>query len=179
MMRPESMALLDELIAAPDDGTRLDILDRRTAEQAHLPKERSEMPPFNNGPRESLMELRPRHLLMVDQYGHTEVGYDREALSEYFFVHWNRLFGTIRKTKASEVESDKLRKRVMIAQLISLIEGRQAEYREERSGIPRTSNNSSLTVYHPSRQTLRAEYRARARAVAASHGFKPNYIDRI
>jgi hypothetical protein len=163
------------LIAAPTDADRSAIMDQR----AHLPKERSEMPPFNNGPRTSLMEVRPRMLLMVEEHGHTEVGYDRTALGDHFMTHWHRLFGSLRKNKASEVESDKLRKEVMISRLLNLIETRQAEYAEERAGLKRTSNNSNVTIYHKSKQTLRAEYRARAEAVAASHGFKPNYIDKI
>jgi hypothetical protein len=144
-----------------------------------MTKPRPEMPPFNFGLRESLMELRPRHLLMVEEYGHTEVGYNRDALHDYFLLHWNRLFGTLRRSKAVEVPSDQLRKEVMIARLLDLIEGRQAEYREERSGIPRTSNNRGTTVYRQSKQTLRSEYRLAAKARAIDAGYTDaSYITR-
>jgi hypothetical protein len=84
------------------------------------------------GPRKSLTELRPRHLHMVEEYGIVET-YDRDALGKDFLTNWHRLFGPLRKSKAREVPSDQLRKRSMIERLLTLIEGRRAEYREERS----------------------------------------------
>jgi hypothetical protein len=134
-----AIELLDQLIAAPSSEDRLDILQRHKASRAHLPRQWPQMPAFNFGPRAELIELRPRHLHMVEEYGFRRE-YDREALGEYFLVNWYRLFGALRKSKALEVPSDALRKAIMITRLLDLIEGRRAEYAEERSGIPRTSN---------------------------------------
>jgi hypothetical protein len=80
-----------------------------------------------------LTELRPRHLLMVEEHGFEQHGYDRNALGEYFLANWYRLFGALRKSKALEVPSDKLRKELMVSILLDLIEGRRAEYAEERA----------------------------------------------
>jgi hypothetical protein len=90
-----------------------------------------EMPPFDRK-RQSLMHLRPRHLVMVEEYGFRD-DYDRNALAEYFKAHWNRLFGTLRKSKALEVLSDALRKEIMLHQLLDLIEMRRDEYALERA----------------------------------------------
>jgi hypothetical protein len=78
------------------------------------------------------MELRPRHLLMVEEYGVAET-YNRDELGQYFLTNWNRLFGTLRRSKALEVPSDQLRKEIMISRLLDLIEMRGAEYADERS----------------------------------------------
>jgi hypothetical protein len=94
------------------------------------------MPAFNFGPRESLSELRPRHLTLVEEYGFRRE-YDRDAVREYFMTDWYRLFGALRKSKALEVPSDQLRKEVMVSRLLSLIELRRQEYRNERAGLPR------------------------------------------
>jgi hypothetical protein len=88
------------------------------------------MPVFNFGKRTELRELRPRHLLMVEEYGIAPT-YDRETLGDYFLVHWNRLFGTLRRSKALKVPSDRLRKILMVDRLLDLIEGRRAEYAAE------------------------------------------------
>ena len=88
------------------------------------------MPTFNFGRRRSLTELRPRHLLMVEEYGH-RLDYDRDELGRYFLSNWNRLFGTIRRSKALEVKSDQLRKEMMVSRLLNLIEDRRAEYTDE------------------------------------------------
>jgi hypothetical protein len=88
------------------------------------------MPAFNFGKRTELRELRPRHLLMVEEYGIAPT-YDRAELGEHFLTHWNRLFGTLRRSKALEVPSDRLRKILMVDRLLDLIEGRRAEYAAE------------------------------------------------
>ena len=44
------------------------------------------------------MHLRPRHLVMVEEYGF-RLDYDREAIAEYFSANWYRLFGS-----AAEIE---------------------------------------------------------------------------
>jgi hypothetical protein len=136
-MRPHYLELFDHLIAAPNDHARSEILARNKAERAHLPRQWPTMPPFNNAPRESMMELRPRHLLMVEEHGHQKHGYNRKALGDYFLQNYNRLFGTIRKSKAREVPSDQFRKELIIHRLLDLIELRREEYKNERAGLPR------------------------------------------
>jgi hypothetical protein len=94
------------------------------------------MPAFDWGPRKTLTELRPRHLHMMGEYGFRR-DYDRDVMGD-FLANWSRLFGALRKSKALEVPSDKLRKELMVAHLLALIEDRIAEYGEERSA---SSNN--------------------------------------
>src|SRR5437879_5214125 len=91
-----------------------------------------DMPTFNFGKRTELRELRPRHLHMVEKHGVAPT-YNRAALGEYFLLNWNRLFGTLRKSRAMEVPSDALRRELMICRLLDLIEGRRAEYAAERT----------------------------------------------
>jgi hypothetical protein len=75
----------------------------------------------------------------MEEYGFRRE-YDRDALREYFLAHCNRLFGPSRKSKAHEVPSDQFRKELMVSRLLDLIEGRRADYAEERSRILTTSN---------------------------------------
>jgi hypothetical protein len=133
---PHYLDLLDRLIAAPDSAARMEILARNKAERAHLPKHWPTMPTINFGPRETFDELRPRHLSFVEEFGFPRE-YDRDAVREYFLTNWYRLFGALRRSKALEVPSDQLRKEVMIARLLSLIELRRQEYKNERAGLPR------------------------------------------
>jgi hypothetical protein len=108
------------------------VLRRFIRGRSTLPRPRPVMPTFNFGPRKEFTELRPRHLLMVEEYGIAET-YNRDELGRYFLTNWNRLFGTLRRSKAMEVPSDQLRKEMMISRLLDLIEMRRAEYADERS----------------------------------------------
>jgi hypothetical protein len=90
-------------------------------------------PTFNFGPRTELTELRPRHLLMVEEYRFVQHGYDRDALGEFFLANWYPLFGPLRRSKALEVSSDQFRKELMVSRLLDLIEMRRDEYDEERA----------------------------------------------
>jgi hypothetical protein len=125
---------LDVFLDAPTDERRSAIMQQRAAARANIPKVRPVMPPFNFGPRESLTELRPRHLCMVEEHGCERHGYDRDALGDYFLANWYRLFGPLRRSKAVEVPSDQFRKEVMVSRLLNLIE-MTAEYAAERSGL--------------------------------------------
>jgi len=136
-MKPHYLELLERLIAAPDDKARSEILARNKAERAHLPRQWPTMPPFYHGPRTELTELRSRHLHMVEEHGFEKHGYDRKALGDYFLKNYNRLFGSIRKSKALEVQSDQFRKELIIHRLLDLIELRRQEYKNERAGLPR------------------------------------------
>ncbi len=86
---------------------------------------RPTMPPFDRV-RRDFMQLMPRHLDQVEERA-VEDYYDREILGEYFLLNWNRMFGTLRKSKAKEVPSDTFRKQLMIHRLLDLIELRREE----------------------------------------------------
>jgi hypothetical protein len=130
------IAYLDALLAAPTDKERSEIVARSKAETAHLPKDWPTMPTFERGRGKSLCALRPRHLLMVEEYGFRRE-YDRDALQTYFLVNWHKLFGPLRRSRALETPSDQLRKELMVSQIIGLIEGRRQEYKNERADLPR------------------------------------------
>jgi hypothetical protein len=99
------------------------------------PRERlfPEMPPFTRK-RESLMQLRPRHLVWVEELGHRREDFDRSYWHDYMLTNYNRLFGRIR-SKHKEVPSDAFRKSMMISNLLDLVEARRAEYAAERASI--------------------------------------------
>jgi hypothetical protein len=90
-----------------------------------------DMPAFDPT-RRSLMHLRPRHLLWVEELG-IRGNYDRTAMQEYFCANYNSFFGPLRRPKAKEVPSDGLRKFIMVSGLLDLVDGRRAEYAQERS----------------------------------------------
>jgi hypothetical protein len=125
---------LDDAISRGDDEAGRMALRRFARARSKQVKPRPKMHTFNM-PRESLMTLRDRHLHMVEEYGFGP-DYNRDELRTYFLANWNRLFGTLRKSKALEVESDRLRKDLMIEQLLELIEMRRAEYADERAKYP-------------------------------------------
>jgi hypothetical protein len=114
-----------------NDETAGLVLRRFIRSRSQTKRPRPEMGAFRRK-RESFMQLRDRHLLMVEEYG-CRPDYDRDELREYFVTNWNRLFGTLRRSKALEVPSDRLRKEFMISRLLDLIEMRRAEYARERS----------------------------------------------
>jgi hypothetical protein len=131
------IAYLDALLAAPTDEARSEMLARREAQRAHLPRQWETMPTFERRPRKSIMDLRPAHLHMVEEHGFEKHGYDRNTLGDYFLANYDRLFGSIRKSKAREVPSDRFRKERIVHRLLDLIEGRRLEYSNERAGLPR------------------------------------------
>jgi hypothetical protein len=90
------------------------------------------MQTFNFGKRTSLMELRPRHLVWVEEIGITE-SYDRSEMHDYFMENYSSLFGSLRRRKVDEVPSDRLRKSVMISRLLDMAETRRDEYAAERA----------------------------------------------
>jgi hypothetical protein len=126
---------LDDAIGRGDDEAGRMALRRFARARSKQVKPRPKMPTFNFGGRKEFTELRPRHLLMVEEYGFGP-DYDRAELREYFLTNWNRLFGAIRNSKAKEVPSDRIRKEVMTGRLLDLIEMRRAEYADERSKYP-------------------------------------------
>jgi hypothetical protein len=90
------------------------------------------MQTFNFGKRTSLMELRPRHLVWVEEIGVSE-HYDRSEMHDYMMENYDRLFGPLRRPKSKAVPSDFLRKSWMISELLDLAETRRDEYAAERS----------------------------------------------
>jgi len=80
--------------------------------------------------RRSLMHLRPKHLLWVEELG-IRKHYDRSDMHEYMCEHYDALFGPLRRPKRKEVPSDRFRKSWMISTLLDLVEARRAEIEEE------------------------------------------------
>jgi hypothetical protein len=118
-------------IARQNDDETGSILRRFTRARAKQVKPRPVMETFN-WPRQHFMQLRNRHLHMVEEYG-IAATYNRHELGKHFLTNWNRLFGTLRRSKALEVPSDRLRKEIMICRLLDLIEMRRSEYADERA----------------------------------------------
>jgi len=82
--------------------------------------------------RRSLMHLRPRHLVWVEELGIRE-HYNRSAMHEYMCKHYDALFGPLRRPKRKEVPSDRFRRSWMISNLLDLVEARRAEYADEKA----------------------------------------------
>jgi hypothetical protein len=122
---------LDDAIIRGDDDAGLMALRRFVRARSKQVKPRPKMHTFNM-PRKHFMQLRDRHLHMVEEYGFQRE-YNRDELRKYFLANYQRLFGMLRKSKALEVPSDQLRKELMVEQLLELIEMRRAEYAEERA----------------------------------------------
>jgi hypothetical protein len=128
---------LDDAISRNDEEAGRMALRRFVRARSKQIKPRPKMPTFNFGGRKEFTELRPRHLLMVEEHGFgPDTEYNRDELRAYFLENWNRLFGTLRKSKAKEVPSDQIRKEIMVTRLLELIEMRRAEYADERSKYP-------------------------------------------
>jgi hypothetical protein len=112
-----------------------------------------QMPVINFGRRESLTELRPRHLLFVEEAALNE-SFNQSKLHDWFFKNWTKLFGssTIRYRKADEQPSDQMRKHFMVAHLLELISMRRGQIgeRERREAnikfdsIPRSQRAAFL-----------------------------------
>ena len=93
-----------------------------------------EMPAFNFGPRQSLYELRPSALVLVEEFGHvTEPSLDK--LCDYFLANYNKIFGRFRRRGDPEVPSDALKKQILVERLVGLIGQRRKEYAVERQHI--------------------------------------------
>jgi hypothetical protein len=97
------------------------ILNRPKPEVRTLPT----MPSSNFEKRDSLMELRPRHLCWVEEIGIRE-HYDRSVMQNYMEANYNRMFGPLRP-KARATPMDAFYKKLMIFRLLDLIELRREE----------------------------------------------------
>jgi hypothetical protein len=115
-------------LAAPQLELLERILNASKPERKH-----PEMPPFTQK-RESLMQLRPRHLVWVEELGIRET-YDRSDMHEFMTTNYNLLFAPLRRPKSREVPMDAFRKSWMVSCLLDLVEGRRDEYARERSLI--------------------------------------------
>jgi hypothetical protein len=76
--------------------------------------------------RESLMQLRLRHLEKVDRVA-KRANYNRADMHELLLTNYDRLFGPLRRPKTKEVPSDAFRKSWMIGNLLDIIEARRDE----------------------------------------------------
>jgi hypothetical protein len=121
---------VDQMKTTCNHPCQIEFLDRvlnARPQEKRIP----EMPPFTRE-RESLMQLRPRHLIWVEEIGISET-YDRGEMHDYMMENYDRLFGPLRRPKSREVPSDQFRKSVMISTLLDLAESRREEYARERS----------------------------------------------
>jgi hypothetical protein len=75
--------------------------------------------------RESVMELRPRHLDMVERLARRR-HYERDSDYDFILDRWNSIFGPLRNGKP-DVPSDKLRKSIMLTRLLDTVDERRAE----------------------------------------------------
>jgi hypothetical protein len=85
--------------------------------------------PPKTAKRESLMELRWRHLDHVDSMarGNSSLADLRQTLRK----NYEHFFGRLRKRRRDEVPSDALRKDWMVLQIVDLVEQRRADLEEE------------------------------------------------
>jgi hypothetical protein len=116
---------LDDARSRGDDDAALIALRRFAKARSKQVKPRPKMPAFHS-PRTHLMQLNNRHLDVIRDYGCEET-YDRRKVEAYFMANYNKLFGSIRRSKGKEVPSDELRKSLLISQLLDLIELRREE----------------------------------------------------
>jgi hypothetical protein len=110
-------------------------LHKRSVQLARHPKKDSvppEMPAFNFGARQSLYELRPSALVLVEEHGYvTEPSLD--VLRDHFLANYDKVFGRFRRRGDHEVPSDQLKKSILVERLVELIDQRRLEYAAERS----------------------------------------------
>jgi hypothetical protein len=118
---------LDDARSRGDDEAGRMALRRFARARSKQVKPRPKMPPYNS-PRESLMQLRDRHLGWIDDLGHREK-YNRSNMHSYMMEHYDSMFGPLRRPKRNAVPSDELRKSFMVSDLLDLVETRREEIR--------------------------------------------------
>jgi hypothetical protein len=94
--------------------------------KATTPRAPLTMPTFNFGKRESLTELRPRHLLLVEELG-LALRYSRSRTHRRMIANYDELFGPLRDREGEAQPSDAFRKELMVRELLDLIDMRRAE----------------------------------------------------
>ena len=116
----------DQIDMARKTGDDTELIFRRYIRaKSKEPKKRPKMPPFNS-PRTHLMQLNNKHLDMIRDYGAADT-FDRGEVGAYFISNYRKLFGSIRRSKAKEVPSDRLRESFLVSQLLDLIDLRREE----------------------------------------------------
>jgi hypothetical protein len=116
---------LDDARSRNDDEAGRMALRRFSRARSKQVKPRPKMPAFHT-PRTHLIQLNNKHLNVIRDYGCEET-YDRREVEAYFMANYRKLFGSIRRSRAKEVPSDRLRKSLLITQLLNLIELRREE----------------------------------------------------
>jgi hypothetical protein len=108
---------ITQLIATTDLASHQVELLQRILNAPKRERRHHQMQTFNFGPRRSLCELRPAHLVWVEEIGIAE-SYDRSVMHDYMTENYDRLFGPLRRPKSKAVASDFLRKSWMISNLL-------------------------------------------------------------
>ena len=139
-MTPHYLELFDQLLAAPDDKTRMEILDRNAEARKHIPKSRPVMPPYGRK-RHSLTQLIPRHLEWIERLANRpswaegsrgRPGYERCDMHEHFCSNYTRFFAPLRGSLAKDVPSDEFRRWWMINNLLDLVDERRRQIEEAK-----------------------------------------------
>jgi hypothetical protein len=121
---------ITQFIAANDPAEpQLVLLERALNAPPSKDRQRPQMVAFDRK-RRSLMHLRPRHLVWVEELGIRE-HYNRSDMHDFMLENYNTLFGPLRRPKSKEVPSDRFRKSWMIGNLLDLVEARRAEIEQE------------------------------------------------
>ncbi|MGZ5875938.1 MAG: hypothetical protein ACXWKP_28005 [Bradyrhizobium sp.] len=89
----------------------------------------TEIDALEGSKRTSLMQLRHRHLEKIDRIA-KRAHYDRAGHQEYMVENYDRLFGTLRGSKAKEVPSDQFRKWWMVGLLLDRVDAHQAYFKK-------------------------------------------------
>jgi len=92
--------------------------------------------PHRTAKRDSLMELRWRHLDQVDSMARGDSSLDE--LYATLLKNFEHFYGPLRKRKRDEVPSDATRRAIMIMQIVNLVEERRAEL----ESVPRLSGEA-------------------------------------
>jgi hypothetical protein len=130
--------------AAHNEAARLQVLRSFISSRASQPKAPiqntltnsefyAELDRSRKAKRESLMQLRHRHLEKVDRIAKRS-DYDRESYRKFMLENYNRLFGPLRRPKANEVPSDQFRKLWMVGMLLDRVQERR-KYLKRRNLI--------------------------------------------
>jgi hypothetical protein len=126
-------AAADFLATMGPADPRRELLER-VIKNPKPPPIKPEMPTFDRKRRE-FHQLMPAYLIFVEEIGLWE-HYNRSETHDWMMANYSRLFPSLRRCRADEVPSDRLRQSVMISQLLDLAEVRRTEISDrERASV--------------------------------------------